>query len=1194
MAVVNKIMKTFNVQNGSDTIQYEIFDAAGRRSIAPDWYENSTSAFSVGNFVMKDGVLYQFISPHAANTPWDASEVEAASIASSMSGKADKVDNATSGNFAGLDSNGNLTDSGHKHSDYLTEHQDISGKLNVSEKGAANGVAELDSNGKVPSSQLPSYVDDVVEGYYYDGKFYREASHTTEIPAEDGKIYIDIEENKTYRWSGSIYVAIGGDLTLGETSSTAYRGDRGNAAYDHASDPNKISAQQTSGFYKVAVTAEGHIQSVSAVQKSDITDLGIPGSHQDISGKADKDTDAVTGNFAEFDANGNPVDSGHKHSDYASQQDLSGKINATEKGVANGVATLGADGKVPSTQLPAGQTTISKIEMNGQEVPISSAGVADLGTVITQHQDISGKADKVSNATNGNFAGLNSAGNLTDSGVGASDFLPVDQGSTNAGKFMRVGNTGAVSYDSPTERYASTSQFPATGDSGKLYIAEDTGMIYVWETNDYSSVGGSDIPDFTGATSSTAGSHGLVPAPTTSDRNKFLKGDGTWGEAGTGNVYGDTIDMSSSDSTKVATAIGNKLDANQGSANAGKFMKVGNDGSLVPEEVNMSGKADKVSNATSGNFAGLDANGNLTDSGSKASDFLTQHQDITGKADKVSGATTGNFAGLDANGNLTDSGSKASDFLTQHQDISGKADKVSNATSGNFAGLDANGNLTDSGHKHSDYLTQHQDISGKADKVSGATSGNFAGLDANGNLTDSGSKASDFLTQHQDISGKVDKNQGVAYAGKALGINNQGMVEPVEFSGTDFTGATGTTAGTHGLVPAPAAGDNTKYLMGDGTWEVAPGARIVQVTTTVTNTSGSYTNTIQDARISADMKAISLEIANPYVFNDKITVTCNAGSVTFSCNDVTGTSVVKINIIKADTNATVITSEEFDILDAAKVDKDQGIANAGKALGINAQGMVEPVPFSGEDFTGATSSTAGTHGYVPAPAAGDQDKVLTGGGTWVTPVGSRVLVVDLDDVTNTSGSYTHTTTVTGMTSDLKAVAIECSDPTIFKGKVTVTTGTNSVTLTCSDVAGSSTVKVSFLAIGNANPLSSTEYGALDTRIGQLNDLDTTDKSSVVDAVNEVNNKISYLDNVVTGTPVDISSYTSVANCYVCPSDGYARIAGNGHWLKIVNYANSAEWFLESSGSNATSVYCKKGTKLVANGSSAKFFPLVST
>ena len=73
-------------------------------------------------------------------------------------------------------------------------------------------------------------------------------------------------------------------------------------------------------------------------------------------------------------------------------------------------------------------------------------------------------------------------------------------------------------------------------------------------------------------------------------------------------------------------------------------------------------KADKVTSATSGNFAGLDANGNLTDSGSKASDFLTSHQDISGKADKVQNATNGDFAGLDSNGNLTDSGKKASDF----------------------------------------------------------------------------------------------------------------------------------------------------------------------------------------------------------------------------------------------------------------------------------------------------------------------------------------------------------------------------------------------------------------------------------------------------------------------------------------------------------------------------------------------------
>ena len=123
-------------------------------------------------------------------------------------------------------------------------------------------------------------------------------------------------------------------------------------------------------------------------------------------------------------------------------------------------------------------------------------------------------------------------------------------------------------------------------------------------------------------------------------------------------------------------------------------------------------KAAKVSGGTTGNLASLDANGNPADSGKKASDFIEKSQtaglvkndgsidetpyvsDISGKADKVENATNNNFAALDANGNLKDSGKKASDFVT---DVSGKADKVSSATDGNLAGLDTNGNLTDSG-----------------------------------------------------------------------------------------------------------------------------------------------------------------------------------------------------------------------------------------------------------------------------------------------------------------------------------------------------------------------------------------------------------------------------------------------------------------------------------------------------------------
>lgn len=105
-------------------------------------------------------------------------------------------------------------------------------------KGTSNGVAELDNTGKVPSSQLPSYVDDVVEGYFYNDKFWEDSSHTIEIPASSGKIYVDVSTDITYRWSGSAYVAIGSSLTLGETSTTAYRGDRGKIAYDHSQSPH--------------------------------------------------------------------------------------------------------------------------------------------------------------------------------------------------------------------------------------------------------------------------------------------------------------------------------------------------------------------------------------------------------------------------------------------------------------------------------------------------------------------------------------------------------------------------------------------------------------------------------------------------------------------------------------------------------------------------------------------------------------------------------------------------------------------------------------------------------------------------------------------------------------------------------------------------------------------------------------------
>ena len=106
----------------------------------------------------------------------------------------------------------------HEISDVNGLSDALDGKVNTSTLGKANGVATLDGTGLIPSTQLPSYVDDVVEGYAktstsdsgvmtVDG-FYKEAEFTTAITGETGKIYVDLATNISYRWGGTTFVQI--------------------------------------------------------------------------------------------------------------------------------------------------------------------------------------------------------------------------------------------------------------------------------------------------------------------------------------------------------------------------------------------------------------------------------------------------------------------------------------------------------------------------------------------------------------------------------------------------------------------------------------------------------------------------------------------------------------------------------------------------------------------------------------------------------------------------------------------------------------------------------------------------------------------------------------------------------------------------------------------------------------------------
>lgn len=170
----------------------------------------------------------------------------------------------------------------------------------------------------------------------------------------------------------------------------------------------------------------------------------------------------------------------------------------------------------------------------------------------------------------------------------------------------------------------------------------------------------------------------------------------------------------------------------------------------------LSSKTDKVNPAVSGNFAGLSASGNLTDSSFSPEDFLYKENtipytpfadfhpatkkyvddtaaaiDMSAKADKITGGgTDGMIAGLDANGNIANTGKHLADFLDKaNTDVYAPAHDFNPATK-----------------KYVDDSATALGVSNKADKVTGGTSnGRFAGLNASGNLTDSGKSPSDYL-----------------------------------------------------------------------------------------------------------------------------------------------------------------------------------------------------------------------------------------------------------------------------------------------------------------------------------------------------------------------------------------------------------------------------------------------------------------
>ena len=171
---------------------------------------------------------------------------------------ADSAKSVASAVTATKDASGNIITS-----TYATKSELTSG---LAGKQAAGSYATLDSDGKVPASQLPSYVDDVLE-YANKGSF-----PTT---GEAGKIYVAKDTNITYRWSGTSYIEISASLALGETSSTAYAGSKGKANADaisalqtRAGDIEAKNTSQDTAIEKAQSTADTAVTNAATAQSA--------------------------------------------------------------------------------------------------------------------------------------------------------------------------------------------------------------------------------------------------------------------------------------------------------------------------------------------------------------------------------------------------------------------------------------------------------------------------------------------------------------------------------------------------------------------------------------------------------------------------------------------------------------------------------------------------------------------------------------------------------------------------------------------------------------------------------------------------------------------------------------------------------------------------------------------------------------
>lgn len=301
----------------------------------------------------------------------------------------------------------------------------------IDSKGAPNGLASLNESGIIPSAQLPSYVDDVIE-----------VDTFSNLPGtgESGKIYIVQDTNLTYRWSGTAYVEISKSLALGETSSTAYPGDKGKATTDKL---NKTSDKVVVGpttvnpsTNKIVLKYQTHFTSTNSDSEDSHTINAATTSQAGLMSSSDKtkldglkdqagitsDIDAVQTNLeTHINNKSNPhevnkaqvglgnVDNtsdANKPISTATQNALNSKFNASDgnalkqrvDNIPELIATdITVDSDNDSVNISLDKTSIVDGTLSGTTININSATTSKAGILVPTDKS---KIDKI--ITNGN------------------------------------------------------------------------------------------------------------------------------------------------------------------------------------------------------------------------------------------------------------------------------------------------------------------------------------------------------------------------------------------------------------------------------------------------------------------------------------------------------------------------------------------------------------------------------------------------------------------------------------------------------------------------------------------------------------------------------------------------------------------------------------------------------------------------